>query len=90
MRSHLFFPSHYERVFVVDYRYFKSNLVDFMQKNGVTDFIVFHNSFSANTGSHIDMMKTMINSRPADAKTIVQTPPVPKIDSSKIDSSKIK
>jgi hypothetical protein len=85
-----FLPSHYERVFVVDYRYFKSNLVDFMQKNGVTDFIVFHNSFSANTSSHIDMMKTMINSRPADAKTIVQTPPTPKTDSTKTDTSKIK
>jgi hypothetical protein len=88
-----FLPANYERVFVIDYRYFKSNLIDFIKKNGVTDFIVFHNSFSANTSSHIDMMKSTVSGRPADiiaAKVEPVVPPAPKVDTSKVDSSKAK
>lgn len=55
-----YFPSHFERTYIIDYRYFKNNLLDFIEKNGVTDLVFFHNSFSANTPSHIDMAKRMM------------------------------
>jgi hypothetical protein len=55
-----YFPSHFERTYIIDYRYFKNNLIDFIEKNGVTDLLFFHNSFSANTPSHVDMAKRMM------------------------------
>ena len=65
---------HYDRLFVIDYRYFKGNLADFIKKNGVTDFIIFHYSFSANTYAHIDMMKRLIHTQPSDIKPIIPEP----------------
>lgn len=56
-----YFVSHFERTYIIDYRYFKGNLVDFVKKNKVTDVILFHNSFSANTPSHVDMTKQMLS-----------------------------
>lgn len=55
-----YIPSHFERTYVIDYRYFKGNLMDFMEKNKVTDLIFFHNSFSANTPSHVKMIKRLL------------------------------
>ncbi len=40
---------HYEQVFVIDYRSFKSNIPDFIKENGITDFIFAHNTFVVNT-----------------------------------------
>ena len=40
---------HYEQVFVVDYRHFKSNIADFIKQNKITDFIFAHNTFVVNT-----------------------------------------
>jgi hypothetical protein len=40
---------HYEQVFIVDYRHFKSNIADFIKQNKVTDFIFAHNTFVVNT-----------------------------------------
>jgi hypothetical protein len=40
---------HYEQVFVVDYRHFKSNIADFIKENKITDFIFAHNTFVVNT-----------------------------------------
>ena len=56
-----YFVYHFERTYILDYRYFKGNLVDFVKKNGVTDVILFHNSFSANTPSHVDMTRQMLS-----------------------------
>ncbi|HEY6161705.1 MAG TPA: DHHW family protein [Bacteroidia bacterium] len=44
-----FFALHYEEVYVIDYRYFESNLVDFIRKNKITDLIFLHNTFMANS-----------------------------------------
>lgn len=83
-----YLPAHFERVFVIDYRYFQSNLIDFIEKNKVTDFLVFHNSFSANTSSHIDMMKNMVNSKPANVIPAKRDELTTKTDSTKTDSIK--
>ncbi len=40
---------HYEQVFIIDYRYFKSNIADFIKTNKITDFIFAHNTFVVNT-----------------------------------------
>lgn len=55
-----FLAAHYERIFIADYRKFKGNIVDFCRKNGVNDFIVFQNSFSANTVSHTEKIQKML------------------------------
>lgn len=52
-----YFVSHFERTYIGDYRYFKCGLKDFIEKNQITDLVIFHNSFSANTPSHVDMIK---------------------------------
>lgn len=57
-----YFVSHFERTYIADYRYFKCNLKDFIEKNGITDLVIFHNSFSANTPSHVDMLKQIAKS----------------------------
>lgn len=57
-----YFVSHFERTYVCDYRYFECNLKDFIEKNGITDLLIFHNSFSANTPSHADMLKRIAKS----------------------------
>lgn len=72
-----FLPAYFERTFVIDYRYFQSNLLDFIEKNKVTDFIVFHNSFSANTPSHIAMMTAMCTTKPRNVRPIAKTPLAP-------------
>ena len=57
-----YFVSHFERTYVCDYRYFECNLKDFIEKNEITDLLIFHNSFSANTTSHTDMLKRIAKS----------------------------
>ncbi len=39
---------HFSEVYIVDYRYFNANLVEFIKKNGITDFIMGHNTFVIN------------------------------------------
>jgi hypothetical protein len=55
--------SHFERTYVCDYRYFECNLKDFIEKNEITDLLIFHNSFSANTPSHVDMLRQIAKSQ---------------------------
>lgn len=43
-----YFPYHYSDVYVVDFRHFKGNLVQFMQKNDIDEFLYAHNTFAAN------------------------------------------
>lgn len=57
-----YLASHFERIFVVDYRKFKHNLIDFCRKHKVTDYIAFQNTFSANTSSHTEMIRKLIHS----------------------------
>ena len=82
---------HFEQVYVLDYRYFKANLPDFVRKNGITDVIVFHNSFSANTFSHMNMLKSLLTTKQtAAAITPATNPSDSNALKTKTDSSKIK
>ena len=56
-----YLAAHYKPVFVIDYRKFKGNMGDFCRKNKVTDLIIMHNSFSANTASHIAQVQAMLH-----------------------------
>jgi hypothetical protein len=38
-------------------------LKDFIEKNEITDVLIFHNSFSANTSSHADQLRQILNSK---------------------------
>ncbi len=40
---------HYEQVFIIDYRYFKSNIPEFIKEYKITDFIFAHNTFVVNS-----------------------------------------
>ena len=40
---------HYDEVYVADYRYFNTNIPDFIKQNNITDFIFAHNTFVVNT-----------------------------------------
>jgi hypothetical protein len=56
----IYFISHFEKVFIADYRYFTANIIDFVEKNKVTDIVILHNSFSANTYGHVNLIKAML------------------------------
>ena len=49
----------YSEVYVVDLRYFKNNLVDFINENNIDDVIFINNIFAANTKIHIDSLNSM-------------------------------
>lgn len=44
-----YLPYHYRDVYVVDYRYFKGNVVQFMQENEIDELLYAHNTFAANS-----------------------------------------
>ena len=44
-----FFALHYEEVYIIDYRYFESNIPDLIRKNKITDLLFLHNTFMANS-----------------------------------------
>jgi hypothetical protein len=44
-----FLTMHFSDVYVVDYRYFERNLVDFSRRHKITDVIFLHNTFVVNT-----------------------------------------
>jgi hypothetical protein len=44
-----FFALHYEEVYVIDYRYFESNILDLIRTNKITDVLFLHNTFMANS-----------------------------------------
>jgi hypothetical protein len=47
-----FLTSHYETVYVIDYRYYKGKLVDFVTKNKVQD-VLFVNNMSASRATNL-------------------------------------
>jgi hypothetical protein len=70
-----YFVSHFERTYIGDYRYFSCNLKDFIEKNQITDLVIFHNSFSANTPSHMDMIKSISKN-----ETVCVAHPLPSLE----------
>jgi hypothetical protein len=56
-----FLPPHFEEVVVIDYRYFKGTVVDLVKRFNITDVIVLHGVFSANTLSHLKMTRKILD-----------------------------
>lgn len=52
--------ANFDKVYVIDYRYFNHSLVDFVNTNGITDVVFLNNSFSANTGWHIRQIEKLL------------------------------
>ncbi|WP_448530156.1 DHHW family protein [Raineya sp.] len=52
--------SHYEQVWVVDYRYWNKNLLKIIDEHKITDVILFHYSFSANTIPDLQRIKQLL------------------------------
>jgi hypothetical protein len=51
---------HYEEIIAIDYRSYKRSLKKLIQTHGITDIIITHSTFSANTPSHIKKMEALI------------------------------
>lgn len=86
-----FLAMNFEEVIVVDYRYFERNLLTFIRKNGVTDFIFLHNTFVTNTDFVVKKERYLMRARdiieprvnPDTVKTPVPEKKVEKPDSIK-------
>lgn len=50
---------HYKETYILDPRYFKGNLVDFINENNIDDVVFINNIFAANTQMHIDNLKKL-------------------------------
>lgn len=55
-----YLPSHFEEVYIIDYRYFDANLNELISKNGITDILFAHNVFVANSGFTISRERNML------------------------------
>lgn len=73
-----YFVYNFDKVYVIDYRYFNHSLVDFVIENGITDVVFLNNSFSANTSWHIHRIEKLLKGG---------SPTVPKPDSAKTAKS---
>ncbi len=51
-----YLPSHFETVYVVDYRYYGGSLLALIEKENITDLIFLNGVFSINTSWHISMV----------------------------------
>ncbi|HEX7844769.1 MAG TPA: DHHW family protein [Chitinophagaceae bacterium] len=52
-----FLVNNYEKVIVVDQRYFTANLVDLIKQEGINELLFINNIFAAHTAFHIDKIK---------------------------------
>lgn len=52
--------SSFEEIWVVDMRYFKPNIITFMQERGITDVLFAMNTYSA-TGGNAEKLQTILN-----------------------------
>jgi hypothetical protein len=62
-----YFVGNFDKVFIIDYRYYNHSLLDLIEKNGITDLVFLNNSFSANTSWHLYRMEKIMfgGSKPA-------------------------
>lgn len=54
-----FLTPHYKETYILDPRYFKGNLVDFINENNIDDVVFINNAFAANTQLHINNLKKL-------------------------------
>ena len=56
-----YLASHYQDIYVVDYRYFKGNIPDFIKEHHINEFLYMHNSFAANSKAAVKFGSMMLN-----------------------------
>ncbi|MFN5182134.1 MAG: DHHW family protein [Bacteroidota bacterium] len=56
-----FLASHYEEVFIMDYRYFNGSIKELIKTYGITDMLFGHNVFVYNSGFTLSREKYLIN-----------------------------
>lgn len=54
--------AHFEQIFVIDYRHFSGKIEEVVDKYGITDVILFHSTFSANTLTDAQQIKAILKS----------------------------
>ncbi|MCU0432079.1 MAG: DHHW family protein [Bacteroidia bacterium] len=59
-----YFAAHFDKVYIIDYRYFNHSLPDFVKENGITDVVFINGSFSANTSWHIMRIEKLLKGAP--------------------------
>jgi hypothetical protein len=57
-----YLTSHFEEVYIVDFRYFNGNLNDLVSKNKITDIIFAHNVYAANSNFTVKRELSMLQS----------------------------
>ena len=56
-----YLTNNYEEVHVIDFRYFKQNLVDYCKTNGIDEVLFVNGVMSANTQVQLDSMSGLFN-----------------------------
>ncbi len=64
---------HYDEVYIADYRYFNTNIPDFIKENNITDFIFAHNTCVVNTRFSVVRATALLKSYrgPSKPKVVV-------------------
>ena len=55
-----FLVDHYQTVHIVDYRYYKGNIADFVKENGIQDVIFLNNLEAINAKGNVSLMKAVL------------------------------
>jgi hypothetical protein len=86
-----YFAANFDKVFIIDYRYYNHSLPDLVKENGITDVVFINGSFSANTSWHIMRIEKLLKgaqpAAPADSLPKIDTALL-RSDSARIDSIK--
>ena len=56
-----YLTANYDEVHLLDYRYFKGNLNDYLKANGITEVMFLNNTMSANSASQVTAMKNALS-----------------------------
>lgn len=63
-----YLSAHYSDIYVVDYRYFKNNVVDLMKRYQIDELLYVHNTFAANSTVSVKYGLGLLNRRNNNAK----------------------
>ena len=56
-----YLTANYDEVHLIDYRYYKGNLNDYLKSKGITEVIFVNNTMSANSASQVTAMKNALS-----------------------------
>lgn len=64
-----YLTSHYNNIYVVDYRYFKESIPDLIKKQNIGELLYLHNTFAANSNAARKFGLSMLNGGTKNEKT---------------------